>query len=101
MNIFSLMKGIEQKTKARCLSSEGEIITYLYEYGPSRPFEIVNASTHSGVNVFSKLSDLCKIGVLERAKKHERARPIYSLSSEFKLFIDAQVAEKVSAGRIV
>jgi len=101
MNIFSLMKGIEQKTKARCLSSEGEIITYLYEYGPSRPFEIVNASTHSGVNVFSKLSDLCKIGVLVRFKKHERARPIYSLTSEFKLFIDAQVAEKTSTTRIV
>lgn len=80
MNIFSAMKSVEVIAKSKCLSCEGEIITFLFENGPSRSGQIVKSSRHSHVHVYNKLRDLSNQGVLDRSYFDNIGHFVYKLS---------------------
>lgn len=77
MRIFSAVKTIEKQIKSKCLSCEGEVITYLLENGPSRPREIIENCIHSPVSIFSKLKILSESGVIVRQYDNRERQVIY------------------------
>lgn len=66
MRIFSAIRILENRSSYKFLSCKGEIITFLFENGPSRPKEIIENCRHTNVAVFVSLDDLCKCGILEK-----------------------------------
>jgi predicted transcriptional regulator len=82
MKLFSALKSIERHVKLRCLSCEGEIITFLLENGPSRPNRIVSCSRYSNIYVYNKLKDLIDNGIVEKIKIQESARYLYKVNDD-------------------
>ena len=83
MQIYSLIRIIENKSKCRLLTCEGEILTFLVEHGPSRPKEIIENCRHTNVAIFSKLNDLCRSGVLEKTSFQPSNITNYSINNEY------------------
>lgn len=81
MRIFSAIKVIENQTKLRCMSCEGEIVSFLLENGPSRPREIIANCKHSPVSVFSKLKDLKEMGLVKKENDGFRRQSTYYLEA--------------------
>lgn len=82
MNLFSALKSVEKHVKLRCLSCEGEIITFLLENGPSRANKIVNHSRYSNVHVYNKLRYLTEIGIVQKVKHKNQVRYLYMIDEK-------------------
>jgi predicted transcriptional regulator len=64
MKAMSSIKMIESLAKTRILTCEGEIFSYLVEFGPSRPKDIIKNVSRSQVSVFNKLNEMHESGTL-------------------------------------
>ena len=86
MRIFSAIRIIENQTKLKCMSCEGEIVSFLLENGPSGPREIIANCKHSPASVFSKLKDLKEMGIIKKENDEIRRQSPYNLE---KIFLDS------------
>lgn len=80
MKLFSAIKSVERICKSKCLSCEGEIITFLFENGPSRSGQIVKYSRHSHVQVYNKIKYLSDQGVIARSFGNGSGVNLYTLN---------------------
>ena len=83
MKIYSIIRTLENRSKCKLLSCEGEILIFLIENGPSRPKEIIENCRHSNVAIFSKLNDLCLSGVLKKTSFESSNIINYSINQEY------------------
>ena len=83
MKVYSLIRILENKSKCKILSCEGEILTFLLENGPSRPKEIIENCRHTNVAIFTKLNDLCCSGVLKKTSFEFSNITNYSIRQEY------------------
>jgi len=79
MRLFSAIKLIETQFKFKCMSCEGEIVSFLLENGPSRPREIISNCNYSQVSIFSKLKDLTEGGWIKKESSTHSRQSLYSL----------------------
>jgi len=83
MKIYSMIRTLENRSKCKLLSCEGEILTFLLENGPCRPKEIIENCRHSNVAIYSKLNDLCRSGVLKKTSFEFSNIIKYSINNEY------------------
>lgn len=81
MKIFSAVKILEKCVRLKCMTCEGEIISFLLENGPSRPRDIILNSKYSAVSVFSKLNDLRDMGFIVKDNSTNPKKSHYNLSN--------------------
>lgn len=89
MKIFSIIRSLEDVTKTKVLNCDGEIITFLFEKGPSRPSEIISYSRHSSVQVFNKLKEMTAFGIIDKLHEHDGRNRFYKLNEAMIIKIKA------------
>lgn len=89
--MFSLIRSLEYITKTKFMNCDGEIITFLFENGPSRPCEIISYSRHSHVQVFNKLKELTASGLLDRLGENDSRSRLYKLNDALTVSIKSKL----------